>query len=321
MAYGSRKVLILFIILLLGLNVYVYFNMSVENNRLKYQLQQEQILRGQLEARIKDLEYRFEALNASYIKVLQSNRQLEEALKYLQGKLIVPYNYTLMTPSEFAEKYNFAYTEEMVDFVRNATGWWDGSEEDLLSDLYRIYRAWRDIFIIDPNASISEFLPFINIGGWNYDETDLGDDYLREVILYQDNPIEVAVDYAALAFKHHRGLCGAYAHVLVTLYYVYFDMVGKKISVAYLSIGIGKERHHGCVLMKGEGNLVAIVDWEPITTENNMIKFVPLESAKRLHSEYWSGEEIRYDGVWMRPNISIHFGSYEEFTKWLIEDF
>ncbi|MBS7610196.1 hypothetical protein KEJ19_06505 [Candidatus Bathyarchaeota archaeon] len=183
MAYGSRKVLAFFIILLLALNVYVYYTMSVENNRLKYQLEQELLLRGQLEARIKDLENRFEALNASYIKVLQANRQLEEALWYLQGKLIVPYNYTLMTPAEFGEKFHFAYTEEMVDFVRNATGWWDGSEEDLLSDLYRIYRAWRDIFIIDLNASICEFLPFINIGGWNYDRTDFGDDYLREVIL------------------------------------------------------------------------------------------------------------------------------------------
>ncbi|MBS7610197.1 hypothetical protein KEJ19_06510 [Candidatus Bathyarchaeota archaeon] len=98
-------------------------------------------------------------------------------------------------------------------------------------------------------------------------------------------------------------------------------MVGKKIPVAYLSIGIGKERHHGCVLMKGEGDLVAIVDWDPITIQNNMIKFMPLELAKRLHSEYWAGEEIRYDGVWMRPNLSIQFISFEEFRRWLIEEF
>ncbi|MEM2740317.1 MAG: hypothetical protein QXQ29_05915, partial [Candidatus Bathyarchaeia archaeon] len=67
------------------------------------------------------------------------------------------------------------------------------------------------------------------------------------------------------------------------------------------------------------GGLVAVVDWEAVTAENGMIKFLPIDTVRTLHSRYWFGLEIEYNGVWMRPNIIRRFSSYEEFKEWLIE--
>lgn len=320
---SSRKALLLIIVLafLIAFTSYTSYALSIENRRLKFELMQMETFRLSYE-QLKKLEKEFEDLYRSYHEVLEANKKLEEALRYLQGKLVLPYNFTLMELEEFAEKYHFAYDEEMIRFVMNATGGWDGSEVDFFSDLYSIYAAWRGTFIYDEKASTPTIsLPFINIGGWNYYKTTLGDEYLAEVLFYEDNPKEVNEVSAILEFRQHRGTCGSYAHVLVTLYYVYFDIINRKIPVAYLSVGIEGLAHHACVLLRTEGDKVVIIDWEPITAEANMVKFIPIDDAKQLHSKYWLGRELTYEGVWMRPNINRTFSSYEEFKKWLVEEF
>ncbi|MEM2740309.1 MAG: hypothetical protein QXQ29_05870, partial [Candidatus Bathyarchaeia archaeon] len=83
----------------------------------------------------------------------------------------------------------------------------------------------------------------------------------------------------------------------------------------------GGEASHACLLLKNRDGVVAIVDWEPITAENGMIKLLPIDTVKALHSRYWFGLEIEYNGVWMRPNNSRRFSSYEEFKEWVIGEF
>ncbi|MBS7642759.1 MAG: hypothetical protein QW374_02760 [Candidatus Bathyarchaeia archaeon] len=320
--FGLSKVTLILITLLIASNLSIYLTLYSENRRLRSELELVRLRLEEGEGYIKWLEMEVEKLNASYRRVLEANRKLEEALRYLHGKLILPYNFTLITLSEFYDKVTFKYTDEMIEFVSNATGWWDGSWEDLLSDLYRIYRSWRDYYIIDGNFTMpDERLPFINIGGWNYYDTYLDDRYLGEVLFYEDNPIMVPIDYVARYFKYHRGTCGGYAYVLTTLYYIYADITGVNISAAYLSITIGGEASHACVLLKNRDGVVAIVDWEPITAENGMIKLLPIDTVKALHSRYWFGLEIEYNGVWMRPNNSRRFSSYEEFKEWVIGEF
>lgn len=318
------KVLALLSAGLMVFSVYTSYVLFSENRRLKMELQQAEKLRETLYGRLKELEMTVEALNASYRKVLEANRELEEALMYLNGKLVVLGNFTLMERKEFAEKYYFAYDKEMVEFVMNATGGWDGTEEDFMSDLYRIYRAWRKVYTIDeyaPSPCIPMFL--INIGGGNYFMTDVGDVYfdLAEYIFYANEPLIKVYEWTVvLSFRQRRGLCRDYAVVLTTLYYIYSDVTGRKLPAAYLSITIGGGGH-GCVLLGGGGDLIAIIDWDPITFEEDMIKFVPVDKARQLHSEYWWGLEISYSGVWMRPNTSKKFSSFEEFKRWLIEEF
>lgn len=319
------KISILLVIILLATNVYTAFSLYIANiriNRLIGELQTVELDRAKLYDKLKEMEMKIEALNSSYHKVLEANKKLEEALKYLEGKLIVPYNFTLIPPKEFQEKYHFAYTEDMVEFVMNVTNGWDGSEKDFLEDLYKIYKAWRNIFVYDEKAFIPGIkLPLIHIvGGWNIHTTEMGDRYV-DLAFYAEDPIIYVWFYpAAIDFKTRRGTCGQYATVLVTLYYAYSDIVGRKLPVAYLSIGIGDE-HHACVLLKGDDELIAIIDWEPITVEDGKIKFMPLDEAKKLHSRYWWGYELSYDGILMRPSISKKFNSLEEFRKWLKEEF
>ncbi|MEM2514729.1 MAG: hypothetical protein QXU81_10545 [Candidatus Bathyarchaeia archaeon] len=323
MAKFELRIVSLFIIMLLvAVNIYMYHTMSTENNRLRLMLREKEDLCEELYSQLKPLEEEVRMLNESYHKVLEANGKLEEALKYLQGKLVLPYNFTFVTPSEFAERYHFAYSDEMVEFVMNATGGWDGSEEDFLSDLYKIYVSWSSVFIYDENPPpVAVYLPYINIGGWNYYKTEIGDEYLAEVLFYEDNPIKVPVWSVVLDFNRRRGVCTNYAVVLVALYYAYSDTVGRKLPAAYLSMEMEDGARHGCVLLKGEGDSVAIVDWEPITAENGMIKFMPLDEARQLHSRYWWNRELNYDGIWMRPNTSRFFNSHEEFRLWLMEEF
>ncbi|MDW8061878.1 MAG: hypothetical protein RMJ00_04185 [Nitrososphaerota archaeon] len=334
---GLSKIVSLLIALLAASNLSIYLLMSSENQRLRNELTYVRSRLYENEERLKWLENEVRTLNDSYRRVLDSNRRLDDALRYLQGKLILPYNFTLMSIDEFYDRFTFKYTGEMVEFVSNATGWWDGSEEDFLSDLYKIYRSWRDYYIVDKNFTMpQEWLPYINIGGWNYDRTriELGgwgrdityieDTYLKEVLFYEDNPIMVPIDYVARHFRYHRGLCFSYAFVLVTLYYIYSDVTGRHISAAYLSIdihAIDSTLSHGCVLLKNTDGLIAIVDWEAITAEDCMIKFLPLDTVRTLHSRYWFGYQIDYIGVWMRPNTGRRFSSYEEFQEWLMKEF
>lgn len=319
---GLSRVTLVLILLLIASNLSIYIVLSSENQRLRGELERIRLSLSEREVYVKWLEVEVEKLNVSYRRVMEANRMLEDALRYLHGKLILPYNFTLITLDEFYDLVTFKYTSDMVEFVSNATSWWDGSEGDLLSDLYRIYRSWRDYFIIDSDFTMpEELLPFINIGGWNYYDTPFDDRYLGEVLFYEDNPIMVPIDYVARHFKYHRGTCGSYARVLTTLYYIYKDMTGVNISAAYLSITIGEGSSHACVLLKNSDGLVAIVDWDPVTVENGMIKFLPIDTVRTLHSRYWWGYQIEYNGVWMRPNNSRRFSSYEEFKEWIMREF
>ncbi|MEM3545613.1 MAG: hypothetical protein QXU47_06555 [Candidatus Bathyarchaeia archaeon] len=314
------------VLLLAGLtifSVYTSYVLLSENRQLRMELQQLEILHETLYGRLKELETTVEALNASYHRVLEANRELEAALMYLNGKLVVLGNFTLMEKEEFAEKYYFAYDREMVEFVMDATGGWDGTEEDFKSDLYRIYRAWRDAFTIDEEAS-TPLIPLlsINIGGGNYFTTEVGDSYfdLAEHLFYSNGPFIKIYEWSVvLSFRQRRGLCWSYAVVLTALYYIYSDITGRRLPVAYLSTTVGGG--HGCVLLGGGGDLVAIVDWDPITVEGDKIKFIPVDEARYLHSRYWWGQEVDYSSVWMRPNTSKIFSSFEEFKKWLLEEF
>jgi regulatory protein YycH of two-component signal transduction system YycFG len=113
--------------------------------------------------------------------------------------------------------------------------------------------------------------------------------------------------------------------VLASLFYAYYDMVGRELPTGYLSVGLkDRSSHHGCVLIKERDDRVAIIDWGPITVEDGKITFLPFKEAKMLHERYWNSS-ISYDGVqwWAHsdPFIVRNFSSEEEFYKWLIEEF
>ncbi|MBS7649040.1 hypothetical protein KEJ17_05290 [Candidatus Bathyarchaeota archaeon] len=105
MAKFELRIVSLFIIMLLvAVNIYMYHTMSTENNRLRLMLREKEDLCEELYSQLKPLEEEVRMLNESYHKVLEANGKLEEALKYLQGKLVLLYNFTFVTPSEFAER-------------------------------------------------------------------------------------------------------------------------------------------------------------------------------------------------------------------------
>jgi hypothetical protein len=314
-----RGALLFAILILVTTNVFTYIYLRAENSKLMGELYATNMYYRQASAELGDLKISYERLNKSYYEVLEANRGLEKALKAFHAKLIVPYNYTLMTQDEFYANFTFAYSKEMKEFVLEVTGGWDGSEDDFLSDLYRIYKAWHDAFSYNLSASPYKNLTFINIGSWNYYRTDMGDEYLAEI--GSIDTFQVPVTYAELAFRYKTGGCYDYALCLVALYYTYYDAVGKSLPTCYLSIGIREMFHHGCVLIKGDGDKIAIVDWEVITGGFGKLAFLPFEEAKALHERYWFGREISYDGILERPYIVKRFSSNEEFYRWLVEDF
>ncbi|MEM2904447.1 MAG: hypothetical protein QW587_01760 [Candidatus Bathyarchaeia archaeon] len=273
-----------------------------------------------LSSTIEELRTEIDRLKEDYLEVLEANRVLADALEGIGSVLIVPYNYTLMGYYDFMDRFMFTYNEEMKTFVLNATHRWDGTEEDFQSDLYRIYEAWSNAFTFSfPGAT--ENLTFINIGEWWYTITWQNDTYLKSV---KYEVLETPVWGAQISFRQKKGVCADYATVLTSLLYAYYDISGRNLSTCYLSISLSGRGHHGCVLIKERGDMVAIIDWEVITRSDGKVVFMPFSEAKALHESYW-GCSISYDTAGMRtsthPFLIRNFSSNEEFYKWLIEEF
>ena len=326
------------IALLIASNLYTHVYFTNLNGHLKFTLQQISTQRKQVSAEYHALEYYFSYFNDSHIRVIEANERLKEVLTSLYKDLgDIPYNYTLMNYFDFAGKFTFAYTDEMRDFVLDTTGGWDGTDEDFRSDLYKIYRAWRGAFkyVKYATPALGGFL-FINIGAFNYGRVEVYSleegrwvalDYLREVPLsYEIRPVYVSG--ASISFSARQGVCWDFAVVLVSLYYAYYDVAGKSLPTAYISIqGIGGDpESHAVVLIKLEGDRVAIMDWEVITPlTDGMVEFVPFETAKKLHVEYWrqvsfkKPSDLLYRGFMKgRPYEDGCFYSNEEFHEWLV---
>jgi hypothetical protein len=345
------KILIFSTLFLLATNIYIYTSFSHENLELKNQLMKkhdeyynlaqsystlEDMYRKlekeynrlleqnrNLSTTISEMSFKYSRLNASYHDVLEANRNLSKALELIANKLVVPSNYTLMGYYEFEARFTFAYNKEMMEYVYNATGGWDGSEEDFQSDLYKIYRKWRDDFTYAFPSPAQENLTFIMVGTWWYPETLVGDRYLKEV--RNVDVISIPVAGAQISFKYKKGVCWDYVTVLVSLYYAYYDMIGRSLPTGYLSIGLkDKGVHHGCVIIKEHDDKIAIIDWDAITAKEEKITFLPFKEVKEIHEKYWNSS-ISYDGVMRRtptqPLTVNNFTSEEEFQRWLIEEF
>ncbi len=75
----------------------------------------------------------------------------------------------------------------MYRFVKSVTGGWDGSEEDFLSDLYKIHKAWASGFKgerVNYRAYARE-MELVKEFNYTYDVLPTGDKYLKVVILNQ----------------------------------------------------------------------------------------------------------------------------------------
>jgi hypothetical protein len=325
-------VLALIAALLAVSNLYTYLYFTALNSQLRSELQQLAFQRSRELTEYSAISKMYmPALEASYSSVAEANGRLRKVLNSLRMDLErIPYNYTMMPYVEFAEKYTFTYTDEMREFVLNVTGGWDGTDEDFRSDLYKICRAWRSIFTYvstaeDPPAG---GILLISIGifdfGWIEVYSLEGErwvriDYLREVPLgYEIKPITVGG--APEIFRSRQGKCRDYAVALISLYNAYYDASGRSLPTIYLSVG-GRDLHHAVVLIKLEGDRVAIVDWDVVTpVTGGMLEFVPFQEAKRLHEEYW-GRSLSYEGYMRsRPYKAGRFNSTEEFYEWLVNE-
>ncbi|MEM2927949.1 MAG: hypothetical protein QW303_00370 [Nitrososphaerota archaeon] len=344
------KIVLIVIILLLASNIYTYIHFNRENLELRNALNREKAKNDELSQSVSWLENSYaelneryqklmeenhnlsltiqelqtmnEILNTSYHEVLEANKRIAKSLEDIGSVLIVPYNYTLMGYYDFIAKFTYAYSDEMKEFILNITNGWDGTEEDFLSDLYKIYKSWHDSFTFVSPSPSQENLTFINIGTWGYTTNILNDVYLKYVTY---EVLEAPIIGAQISFRYKKGVCWDYATALVSLFYAYSDMIERKLSVGYLSIGlIERGSHHGCVLIKEHGDMIAIIDWDVITRENEKVIFMPFEKAKELHEKYWNCT-ISYDSVGRRtstsPFVINHFSSNEEFYKWLVEEF
>jgi len=351
---GGRAGLILsvtLILILASINIYTYVLFSRENLELRNRLlkneddyhnlaqsydalrKTHQKLREDydrlveenknLSLTLSEMEFNYNRLYSSYMDVLEANRNLTRALEIIANKLVVPSNYTLMGYYDFEDRFIFAYNEEMKQYVYSITNGWDGSWEDFLSDLYKICERWGNDFTYEFPSPAWENLTFIMVGTWWNPETLMGDRYLKEV--RNVDVMNMPVIGAQISFRYKRGVCWDYTTVLVSLYYAYYDMVGKALPTGYLSIEL-KDRgvHHGCVVIKEKDDRIAIIDWDPITMEDGKITFLPFKEAKMLHERYWNSS-ISYDGVQWRtysdPFVVNNFSSEEEFYEWLTEEF
>ena len=124
----SLQILLLSTLALSNILIAAYF--SLENRRLEEILHREHSLYADTITRYWKLQDDNMRLNISCCEVAEANRRLEAVLNYTLDVLrSIPYNYTLMTPMEFTNRFIFAYTGEMKGFVLNLTGGWDGSED------------------------------------------------------------------------------------------------------------------------------------------------------------------------------------------------
>ena len=251
-----------------------------------------------------ELKRKFGEIYTSYKEVLRANKELVNELRHLSLKL-------LSYESAIRNKTIFAYNEEMIKYVEFITNGWDGTEEDFMSDLYKIWNKWYNDF--NYNISVEpreEFLQtFIKI---TQHKTILGDEYFKGKVGEELVKIETAREI----FKVKAGRCYHFSLCLASLYKAYYQIAKKSIATYCLFIKIKKSNeYHCCLLLIKEGK-VAIIDWNIITSMRERITFVPLEIAKKLHENYWNSE-LEYKEVW---NELEHrkFKSFEEFRQWAL---
>jgi len=87
-------------ILLLASNILTFTYFYLDNVRLREAIEGERSRYGEaVESYRRELDI-YTVLNRSYYEALEMNRRLEELLMYFRGKLIVPYNYTVILEDE-----------------------------------------------------------------------------------------------------------------------------------------------------------------------------------------------------------------------------
>jgi hypothetical protein len=83
-------------ILLLASNILTFTYFYIDNVRLREVIERERSLYEEAVESYRRMLDSYTVLNRSYYEALEMNKRLEEFLMYFQGKLIVPYNYTVI---------------------------------------------------------------------------------------------------------------------------------------------------------------------------------------------------------------------------------
>ena len=240
----------------------------------------------------------------SYKEVLRANEELVSELRHLSLEL-------LSYESAIRNKTIFAYNEEMIKYVEFVTNGWDGTEEDFMADLYKIWSKWYNDFNYNISVEPKEELLQTSIKITQH-KTMLGDKYFRGEVSEELVKIETAREI----FNAKTGSCYHFSLCLASLYRAYYHIAKRSIATYCLLIGIKRSNeHHCCLLLIKEGK-VAIIDWNVIASIKGKVIFVPLEVAKELHENYWRSE-LEYKEVW---NELEHrkFKSFEEFKQWAL---
>jgi len=250
-----------------------------------------------------ELKRNFGRIHTSYKEVLRANEELASELRRLSLEL-------LSYESAIRNKIIFAYNEEMIKYVELVTNGWDGTEEDFMTDLYKIWSKWYNDFNYNMSVEHKEGLLQTSIKIVQH-RTMLGDEYFKGKVSEELVKIETAREI----FKAKTGRCYHFSLCLASLYKAYYHIARRSIATYCLLINIKRSNEqHCCLLLIKEGE-VAIIDWSVITSVKRRVMFVPLEVAKKLHENYWSSE-LEYKEVW---NELEHekFKSFEEFRQWI----
>ena len=251
-----------------------------------------------------NLRRKFGEVYISYREVLNANKELVNELRHLSLKLL-NYEYTIKN------RTIFMYSEEMVKYVESITNGWNGTEEDFVSDLYKIWSKWYNDFSY--NISVEPREKFLQTSiKITQHKTILGDVYFRGKVSEELVKIETAREI----FNAKSGSCYHFFLCLASLYKAYYDMAKRSIATYCLLIRIKRSNeYHCCLLLVKEGK-VAIIDWNIITGVKKRIMFASPEVVKKLHENYWKSE-LEYKEVW---NELEHrkFKSFEEFKQWVL---
>jgi hypothetical protein len=272
---------------------------------------------------LSDLRFKYDILYESYLEVLWANRNLSRVIEDFTGKVILPSNLTLVDLGTLYRLLKFNYSEEMREYVYRITEGWNGSEEDFTVDLYKIAVTWRRDFKYDDNCRPCTDLLVVN-PVLESSRTPRGDRYTRSAYFELKNSTFCGA-IAEVIFKYKCGICYHFSLVLLSLYYAYFDIAGRYLPSALLVISIGETRSlHTAVIVKLTSDLVAIIDWEPVTSINGRVVFLPVREAKRAHEYYWKISVEYILATWRsrgEPHITRYFQSDEDFYNWVISEF
>jgi hypothetical protein len=96
MGIDRSKLLLSLSILLLASNILTFTYFYFDNVRLREAIERERSLYEEAVKSYRRELDSYTVLNRSYYEALEVNRRLGELLTYFQGKLIVPYNYTVI---------------------------------------------------------------------------------------------------------------------------------------------------------------------------------------------------------------------------------